>query len=192
MDDIESLATVLSETKREDQIIMADLKKKLAGALSENDILKGGLSGAEKSIEFLEMEIDERTKQNSRFLEEFTLREDTFRKDLVRARVEATTATLDQKSQVRTTKKELLKCREDLAETCDAIKDLRGRNRDLFEGRQRMFEQLESARKRFKELETELQLAEHREILLRRDQETLSNRENQLKEDIASLWGFWR
>jgi regulator of replication initiation timing len=54
---------------------------------------------------------------------------------LARARVEATTAKLDRRSHLRTTKKESFKRREDLAETCNSMKDLRGRNRDIFDGR---------------------------------------------------------
>jgi hypothetical protein len=43
--------------KLEGQIVTADLQKKLEGALSDNESLKGELFQAKKSAEFLEIEI---------------------------------------------------------------------------------------------------------------------------------------
>jgi hypothetical protein len=73
-EEIESLVVVLSETKREDQIVMSDLKKGLEEALSENESMKGGLSGAKDSVELLEIEIEEHRKRSTIFLQEFSLR----------------------------------------------------------------------------------------------------------------------
>jgi chromosome segregation ATPase len=73
-EDIKLLVGVLSETKRKDQIVVADLEKELEGALSKSKSMKGGLSGAKNSVELLEIEIDKHTKRNSSFLEEFNLR----------------------------------------------------------------------------------------------------------------------
>jgi hypothetical protein len=71
---IESLVGVLSETKCEDQIVMADLKKELEGAFSENESMKSELLVAKNLVESLEIEIEQYTKRNSSFLEEFSLR----------------------------------------------------------------------------------------------------------------------